>query len=199
MKTKSTLALAMGAVFLTAVTGSVKATPLPIAGIISYSGSSKIDHGNHKDSAKLKKMGKNQVGKAGTLTGNDAGSAASIKPFAWEPVGANVPKKPLWSIESGGNKHAFQFGSLGVNFNSPNAQVLSGFGKASISNPGKKLNPPGLGNVSGQKPGKPSLPSTPSIKVPRPASNHVPDGGTSAMLLGFSVLGFGLLKLKSAA
>lgn len=202
MKTKSTLALAVGAVLLTALPGSVQAVPTSIDGTISFSGSSSTDNSNLEVATKFLTFGTVTVGAADTLSGDyagTAGAAVTFAPFTWNPVGASVPINPLWTFESGGNTYAFNLNSLSVDFDSPTALVLSGFGTASITGPGvEKLETAGLWNLSGQTLGRKSFTFSASTEITPPTRN-VPDGGATVLLLGFSVLGFGILKRKSAA
>lgn len=203
MKTKSTLALAVGTVLLTALTGTVQAVPTSINGTISFSGSSSADDSNLADAVKFLTFGTVTVGQEDTLSGDYAGTAGAavvFTLFTWDPVGASIPINPLWTFASGGNTYAFLLNSLSVDFVSSTALVLSGFGTASITGPGvEKLETTGLWNLSGQTLGATSFTFSSSTEVPPPGSNNVPDGGTTVLLLGFSVLGFRFLKHKSAA
>lgn len=88
---------------------------------------------------------------------------------------------------------------MSLDYVSPTALVLSGFGTASITGQGmEKLDTYGLWNFSGQTLDKSSFTFSSSTVVPPPGAN-VPDGGATATLFGCSMLGFALLKRKPAA
>jgi type 1 fimbria pilin len=202
MKTKPILALALGTMLLTALPGSVQAIPTSIAGVISFSGSASTDNSNLSTATKFLTFGTVTVGQAAGLSGDyagTAGAAVTFTPFTFDPVGASLPVAPLWTFMSGGNTYSFTLESLSVDFVSPRFLNLSGFGTASITGPGvEKLDTAGLWSLSGQTFGEASFTFSSSTEVPPPGTN-VPDGGTTAMLLGFSVLGFGFLRRKVAA
>lgn len=197
MKTKSTLALAVGAVLITALTGSVQA--VPIAGVISFSGSASADNSNLETATEFLTFGTVTVGQEAGLSGDYAGTAeenVTFTPFTFDPVGASLPIAPLWTYTVDGITYSFTLESLNVDFVSPDFLNLSGIGTASITG---KEDTVGLFLLSGQTfSGEANFTFSASAEVPAPRTN-VPDGGATALLLGFSVLGFGLLKRKSAA
>jgi hypothetical protein len=197
MKTKPILALAVGTVLITALTGSVQA--VPIAGVISFSGSASTDNSNLATATKFLTFGTVTVGQEAGLSGDyagTAGEAVTFTPFTFDPVGASLPVAPLWTFMSGGNTYSFTLESLNVDFVSPDFLSLSGFGTASITG---KDDTVGLFLLSGQTfSGEANFTFSASAEVPAPGTN-VPDGGTTALLLGFSVLGFGFLRRKVAA
>jgi hypothetical protein len=180
----------------------VQAVPTSIAGVISFSGSASTDNSNLSVATKFLTFGTVTVGEAAGLSGDYAGTAGAVvtfTPFTFDPVGASLPVAPLWTFMSGGNTYSFTLESLNVDFVSPRFLNLSGLGTASITGPGvEKLDTAGLWSLSGQTFGEASFTFSSSTEVPPPATN-VPDGGTTAMLLGFSVLGFGILRRKVAA
>jgi len=122
-----------------------------------------------------------------------------MTPFTWNPAGASTPINPLWSFISSGITYSFNLSSLHMDFVSPTALVLSGLGTAFITGPGTdKLATTGLWNFTGQTLGVSSFTFSSSADVTPPV-NRVPDGGTTALLLGCGVLGLGLLKRKVSA
>jgi hypothetical protein len=121
-----------------------------------------------------------------------------MTPFSWNPTNASIPINPLWTFVSGGNTYSFNLNTMNVDYVSPTALFLSGFGTASISGPGlEKLDTPGLWNFSGQTLGDNSFTFSSSNLVPTPPS-RVPDNGMTVTMLGLSLLGFGFLKRKIA-
>lgn len=197
MKTKPILALAVGTVLITALTGSVQA--VPIAGLISFSGSASTDDSNLETATEFLTFGTVTVGQEAGLTGDYAGTAGetvTFTPFTFDPVGAILPVAPLWTFTVDGITYSFTLESLNVDFVSPDFLNLSGIGTASITG---KEDTVGLFLLSGQTfSGEANFTFSASAEVPAPRTN-VPDGGATALLLGFSALGFGLLKRKVAA
>jgi len=202
MKYKTTSTLIAAAALLTGLTGSVLAIPSSIEGTVSFSGSATTDTGNLSTATKFTAFQDVTVGSPATNTGDyngTSGAVVTMTPFTWSPVGASVPISPLWTFVYGTKTYSFDLGSMSVDFVSPTALVLSGFGTASITGPGvEKLNTSGLWNFSGQTLGETSFTFSSSNEIPPPRTN-VPDGGATATLLGLSMLGFGLLKRKGAA
>jgi len=205
MKTKPKLApLMVGAIVLTAFTGSGNSVPTSINGIISFSGSATVNGTNLEDATSFLSFGPVTVGSSATVTGDYTGTAAAsanFTPFTWDPVGASLPVQPLWSFASEGNTYAFNLGSLKVDYVSPTALVLSGFGTASVTGPGlEKTDTAGLWILSGQTLGSSSFTFSATTMVPPPTTGgqSVPDGGTTALLLGLGVCGVGWLRRKTA-
>jgi hypothetical protein len=93
-------------------------------------------------------------------------------------VGA-IPVNPLWTLDSGGLTYAFRLDNIGVNQFDGSERLLAGDGMVSISGGGYT-----------DTPGRWSLrTSSTTTTITFSSSTEVPDGGTSAVLLGMSLLG----------
>jgi hypothetical protein len=201
MKPKTTMSLTAASLLLAGLTSSLLAIPSTIEGVISFSGSATTDTTSLSTSTRFLSFREVTVGTPATTSGDYLGtwgSEVTMTPFTWDPVGASIPINPLWTFVSGGNTYSFNLNTMNVDYNSPTALFLSGFGIASITGPGmEKLDTPGLWNFSGQTLGDSSFTFSSSNLVPTPS--RVPDGGSTVAMLGLGLLGFGLLKRKIAA
>lgn len=109
------------------------------------------------------------------------GAAVYFTDFAFGlpgTVGA-IPVNPLWTLDSGGLTYAFRLDNIGVNQFDGSERLLAGDGMVSISGGGYT-----------DTPGRWSLrTSSTNTTITFSSSTEVPDGGTSAVLLGVSLLG----------
>jgi hypothetical protein len=201
MKTKPTMTLTAASLLLAGFPSNLMAIPTSIEGNISFSGSAMTDTSNLTTSTRFTGFEDVTVGSPSTTSGDylgTSGSAVAMTPFTWDPVGASIPINPLWTFVSGGNTYSFNLNTMNLDFVSPTALILSGFGTASITGPGlEKLDTVGLGNFSGQTLDESSFTFSSSNVVP--ASSRVPDNGTTVAMLGLSLLGVGLVKRRIAA
>ena len=116
----------------------------------------------------------------------------------WNPAGASTPLNPLWSFVSAGKTYSFNLISLHQDFVSSTALVLSGLGTAFITGGGsEKIATTGLWNFTGQTLGVSSFTFSSSADVNAPVTS-VPDGGSTAMLLGSGLVGFAWFRRKLA-
>jgi hypothetical protein len=201
MKSKTNTTLTAASLLLVGLTSSLLAIPSSIEGNISFSGSATTDTTSLSTSTRFLSFREVTVGTPATTSGDylgTNGSEVTMTPFSWNPTNASIPINPLWTFVSGGNTYSFNLNTMNVDYVSPTALFLSGFGTASISGPGlEKLDTPGLWNFSGQTLGDNSFTFSSSNLVPTPPS-RVPDNGMTVTMLGLSLLGFGFLKRKIA-
>ncbi len=189
------------ALLLIATSSRVQAIPTPITGTLSFSGSATTDTGNFLTATRFTRFDDVSVGVPTTLQGDYAGTsgaAVTITPFIWNPPGASTPLNPLWTFTSGGLTYSFDLTMLHTDFTSPTGLLLSGIGTARITGPGsEKIPTTGLWNLSAQTFGVSSFTFSSTTQVPAP--NRVPDGGSTALMLGGVLVGFGLLRRKVTA
>lgn len=191
------MALTTASLLMTGLTSSLLAIPVSIEGNVSFSGSATTDTASLSTSTRFTGFQDVTVGAPSTTSGDylgTSGSDVTMTPFTWSPVDASIPINPLWTFFSGGNTYSFNLNTMNLDFVSPTALVLSGFGTASITGPGlEKLDTVGLWNFSGQTLGESSFTFSSSNVVPTPPS-RVPDNGTTVAMLGLGLLGVGLLR-----
>lgn len=175
----------------------LQAVPTTISGSISFSGTSTIDGTSFVTATRFTLFQDVTVGAPSSLSGDyvgTSGATVTLSPFIWDPPTASTPLDPLWTFVSGGNTYWFDLSVLHKDIASPTGLLLSGLGTAYISGPGlEKLATPGLWNFSAQTQGLSTFTFSSTTTVPPPG---VPDGGTSVMLLGASLLGLGLIRRK---
>lgn len=172
---------------------ALSAHAIPIAGVISFSGTSTIDSTRFDTATKFTVFQDVFVGAESALGGDysgTSGAAVTMSPFTWSPTTASTPIIPLWSFVSGGRTYSFDLSILQKDFASKTGLLLSGFGTAHITGPGPvKTDTFGEWNFSAQtlKLATFTFSSTTTV-IPRP----VPDGGTTMLLLGgtFCALAF---------
>ena len=200
MKSKTITTLTAASLLLVGLSSSLLAIPSTIEGVISFSGSATTDTTSLSTSTRFLSFREVTVGTPSTTSGDyvgTSGRAVTITPFTWNPIGASIPINPLWTFVSGGNTYSFNLNTMNLDYVSPTALFLSGFGIASITGPGlEKLDTPGLWNFSGQTLGDSSFTFSSSNLVPTPS--RVPDNGMTFTMLGLGLLGVGLLKRRIA-
>lgn len=175
----------------------LQAVPTTISGGISFSGTSSIDSTSFVTATRFTLFQDVTVGAPSAQSGDylgTSGATVTLVPFIWDGPTASTPINPLWTFVSGGNTYSFDLSVLHKDFASPTGLLLSGLGTARISGPGlEKLDTPGLWNFSAQTQGLSTFTFSSTTTVPPPG---VPDGGTSVVLLGGSLLGLGLIRRK---
>ncbi len=199
-KLKITLLSPKTACIILAITGftlSLQAIPTPISGSISFSGTSTIDGPSFVTATRFTLFQDVVVGSPSALSGDyfgTSGAAVTLMPFIWNPPTASTPLNPLWTFTSGGNTYSFDLDVLHQDFASNNSLFLSGLGTAQITGPGlDKLDTAGRWAFSAQSLDLATF--TFSATTTAPVSG-VPDGGTTVAMLGGTLLGLGLLRLK---
>lgn len=175
---------------------SMQATPIPITGSISFSGTTTIDGTGFVSATRFMSFQNVTVGASSALSGNyvgTSGAAVTMTPFTWSPPTASTPVNPLWTFVSGGDTYSFDLSVLHVDYASTTGLLLSGLGTAIITGPGLNfLNTTGTWDLSAQTLNLATFTFSSTTTVP----NGVPDGGTTAILLGGSLFGLALVGRK---
>lgn len=175
---------------------SMQATPIPITGSISFAGTTTMDGTSFVSATRFTSFQNVTVGAPSALSGNYAGTsgaAVTMTPFIWSPPTASTPVNPLWTFVSGGNTYSFDLSVLHVDYASATGLLLSGLGTAIITGPGLDfLATTGTWNLSAQTLNLATFTFSSTTTVP----NSVPDSGTTATLLGGSLLGLALVGRK---
>ena len=182
-----------------AITGfalSLQAIPIPITGSISFSGTSTINGTSFVTATAFTTFQSVFVGAPTALSGNyvgTSGAAVTMTPFIWSPPTASTPVNPLWTFVSGGDTYSFNLGVLHADYASPTGLLLSGIGTAIITGPGLDfLATTGTWNLSAQTLNLATFTFSSTTSIPF----SVPDGGTTATLLGGSLFGLALIGRK---
>jgi|SRR5665213_3690197 len=183
-----------------AITGfavSLQATPIPITGNISFSGTSTINGSSFVTATAFTKFENVFVGAPSALSGSyvgTSGAPVTMTPFTWSPPSASTPLNPLWTFVFGGDTYSFDLSVLNVDFAGPTGLLLSGTGTAIITGPGLDfVNTTGAWNLSAQTLNLATFTFSSTTTVPAVA---VPDGGTTATMLGGSLFGLALINRK---
>jgi hypothetical protein len=175
---------------------SLQASPIPITGSISFSGTSTINGTSFVTATAFTMFQSVVVGAPAALSGNyvgTSGSAVTMTPFIWSPPTASTPVNPLWTFVSGGNTYSFNLGVLHEDYASPTGLLLSGIGTAFITGPGLDfLATTGHWDLSAQTLNLATFTFSSTTTVPY----SVPDGGTTATMLGASLFGLALIGRK---
>ena len=175
---------------------SSQAVPIPITGSISFAGTTTINGTSFVTATGFTVFQNVTVGASSALSGSyvgTSGAAVTMTPFTWSPPTASTPLNPLWTFVSGGDTYSFNLSVLHVDYASPTGLLLSGIGTAIITGPGLDfLNTTGTWNLSSQTLGESSFTFSSTTSVP----NSVPDGGTTATLLGASLVGLAFVGRK---
>jgi len=175
---------------------SLQANPIPIAGSISFAGTTTINGSSFVTATEFMSFQDVTVGAPSALSGNyvgTSGAAVTMTPFIWSPPTASTPVNPLWTFVSGGNTYSFNLGVLHTDYASPTGLLLSGLGTAIITGPGLDfLETTGHWDLSAQTLNLATFTFSSTTTVP----NSVPDGGTTATLLGGSLLGLAMIGRK---
>lgn len=178
------------------ITLSLQAFAIPISGDISFSGTSTINGTSFVTATGFTSFQDIFVGAPSALSGDytgTSGAAVTMTPFIWAPSTASTPINPLWTFVSGGNTYSFDLSVLHVDYASPTGLFLSGQGTAHITGPGVDASDTtGNWNFSAQTLGLSSF----TFSSTTSAAQGVPDGGSSAAMLGATFLGLGWIKRK---
>ena len=196
---KSPISSLKTASIILAVAGFASNSPaIPITGAISFSGTATADGSSFLTATKFISFQDVDVGAASSLSGSytgTSGAAVTVTPFTWNPPTASTPINPLWTFVSGGNTYSFNLSALHLDFASTTGLLLSGLGTAHISGPGLDFqDTSGYWEFSTQTLGL----STFTFSSTTTTSNNVPDGGSTALMLGGSLLGLGAVGRKLA-
>jgi hypothetical protein len=182
---------------MTGLALNLQAVPTSITGAISFSGTSTMDTTSFVTATRFTSFQNVFVGASSALSGDyvgTSGATVTMAPFIWDPPTASTPINPLWSFVSGGNTYSFDLSVMHEDFASPTGLLLSGLGIAHITGPGlEKLDTFGQWNFSAQTLGLATFTFSSTTSLPPPA---VPDGGSSVVLMGGSLLGLGLIRRK---
>jgi hypothetical protein len=175
---------------------SVRAGPIG-GGAISFSGTSTINGTSFVTATEFTSFENVVVGAPSALSGaytGTSGAAVTMSPFIWAPPTASTPVSPLWTFVSGGDTYSFDLGVLHEDYASPTGLLLSGLGTAHITGPGGLLETAtGNWDFSAQTLGLATFTFSSTTSIP---TQSVPDGGTTVVLLGASLLGLGLVGRK---
>lgn len=181
---------------ITGITLSSRASPIPITGSLSFSGTTTINGTSFVTATAFTSFQNVTVGAPSALSGNyvgTSGSAVTMTPFIWSPPTASTPVNPLWTFVSGGDTYSFDLNVLHVDYASTTGLLLSGLGTAFITGPGSDfLATTGTWNLSSQTLGQSSFTFSSTTTAP----NSVPDGGTTATMLGGSLIGLAFIGRK---
>jgi hypothetical protein len=198
-KMKTLLISTKAACMILAITGfalSSRASPIPITGSISFAGSTTINGTSFVTATAFSSFQNVTVGAPSALSGSyvgTSGATVTMTPFIWSPPTASTPVNPLWTFVSGGDTYSFDLSVLHVDYASTTGLLLSGLGTAYITGSGLDfLATTGTWNLSSQTLGQSSFTFSSTTTVP----NSVPDGGTTATLLGGSLLGLAYVGRK---
>ena len=182
-----------------AITGfawNLQAIPTPISGSISFSGTTMIDSTSFVSATRFVSFQNVTVGAPSALSGDytgTSGAAVTMTPFIWVPPTASTPLNPLWTFVSGGNTYSFDLSVLHQDYASPTGLLLSGIGTAHITGPGlSKLDTTGSWDLSAQTLNLATFTFSSTTTIP----SSVPDGGSTVVLLGGSLIGLGLIGRK---
>ena len=185
------------ALTLAGFASSLQATPIPITGNISFSGTSTINGTSFVTATAFTLFQGVTVGSPSALSGSyvgTSGAAVTMTPFTWSPPSASTPLNPLWTFVSGGDTYSLNLSVLNVDYVSPTGLLLSGLGTVMITGPGLNyLNTTGAWNLSAQTLGVSTFTFSSTTTAHAAA---VPDGGTTAAMLGASLLGLALINRK---
>ena len=199
MKNKSNTSQIITSVIL-AISGfalSAQAVPIPVSGNISLSGTVTMDGTSFVSSTKFTAFQNVTVGAPSALSGSyvgTSGSAVTVTPFTWSPPTASTPINPLWSFVYNGDIYSFNLSVLHEDYASPTGLLLSGLGTAFITGPGVNyLATAGIWDFSAQTEGQSTFTFSSTTVVP---ASSVPDGGSTAAMMGASLIGLGILGRK---
>jgi len=170
---------------------------IPITGNLSLSGTISMDGTSFVTATKFTSFEDVTVGGASALSGayvGTKGAAVTVTPFTWSPPTASTPINPLWTFISGGNTYSFDLSVLHVDYASPTGLLLSGLGTAYITGPGLDYTETtGTWDFSAQSQGLSTFTYSSTTVVP---AASVPDGGPTAVMMGASLVGLGMIRRK---
>jgi hypothetical protein len=169
---------------------------IPITGSISFAGTSTINGTSFVTATGFTLFQDVTVGAPSALSGSyvgTSGAAVTMTPFTWSPPTASTPINPLWTFVSGGDTYSFDLSVLHEDYVSPTGLLLSGNGTAFITGPGLNyVATTGTWDLSSQTLDLSTFTFSSSTTIPA----GIPDGGTSATLLGGSLLGLAMIGRK---
>ena len=175
---------------------SMQAVPIPVTGSISFAGTTTMDGTSFVSATRFTSFQSVFVGAPASLSGNyvgTSGAAVTMTPFIWSPPTASTPVNPLWTFASGGNTYSFDLSVLHMDYASDTGLLLSGIGTALIAGPGLDfLATTGHWDLSAQTLSLATFTFSSTTSIPF----SVPDGGTTATLLGGSLFGLALIGRK---
>jgi hypothetical protein len=181
-----------------AVLATVKASATSITGSIQFGGTSSVTSSLSSIGAGYNSWGSagtDPVVLGGTQTGSysgvNAGTSATWSPFSFNPPAAFVT--PLWNMFVEGRNYNFSATSINVLWTDGTLANLVGTGIAHIT---------GYDDTDGSWTATATSQGCLSfsfVATPAPGSDgSVPDGGTTALLLGAGLTGLALLRRKLA-
>lgn len=173
------------------------ATPIPISGDLSLSGTITMNGPSFVTATAFTSFQDVTVGGPSAVSGayvGTSGSAVTVTPFTWSPPTASTPINPLWTFIYNGDTYSFDLTALHVDYASPTGILLSGLGTAYITGPGTDYLPTtGSWNFSSQSQGLTSFTYSSTTIVP---GSTVPDGGSTVVMMGASMIGLVILGRK---
>ena len=162
---------------------------IPITGALSFSGTATMDGTSFLTATKFISFQDVDVGALSSLSGSytgTSGATVTMTPFTWNPPTASTPINPLWTFISGGDTYSFDLRALHLDFASTTGLLLSGLGTAHITGPGLNYqDTSGYWDFSSQTLGL----ATFTFSSTTTDTSSVPDGGSTALLLGGSLIG----------
>lgn len=174
-----------------------QAVPTSITGNVSFSGTTTMDGSSFVNSTAFTSFTGVTVGSPSAQSGDyigTSGAAVTMTPFTWSPPTTSTPINPLWTFVSGGDTYSFDLSVLHVDYTSPTGLLLSGLGTAYITGPGMdKLATTGIWDFSAQTEGQSSFTFSSTTTIP---AASVPDGGSTAAMMGASLVGLTLVRRK---
>ena len=182
---------------LLAFAGANIASAIPIVGTAEISGVLELNDDVLGDaSAALGGTGTVSLTSTGHYS-STAGAAVSFAGFSWNP--SSTPVEDLWSFSSGGWTYSFDLLSLNVLTHSATFLDISGTGLLFIEGAGSPFDAEGtVGTWTFQI--NNSAGSHPEALFQFTSSNtSVPDGGTTAALLGLGLVGLGAISRRRRA
>jgi hypothetical protein len=196
---KTPLTFPKTACMILAITGfalSMQAVPTQISGSLSFAGTTTMNGVNFVTATAFTSFQNVTVGAPSALSGNYVGTSGAVvtmTPFIWAPPTASTPVNPLWTFVSGGDTYSFNLSVLHADFASPTGLLLSGLGTAFITGPGLDfLATSGTWNLSAQTLNLATFTFSSTTSIP----SGVPDGGSTVILLGGSLIGLALIGRK---
>ncbi len=190
---------------IAAIAGSAliaQAVPTPIDGTISFSGSAETDGSSFLTATQFLSFQEVSVGSSLSVSGDylgTSGADVTVQPFIWDPTTASTPVLDLWWFQYAGNTYSYDLIELQVDYVATDGMVLSGLGVAHITGPNiEKQTTPGIWNFSAQKQGLSTFTFSSSTTVTAPPVG-VPDGGSTAAMLGAVLLGLSTITRRNKA